>query len=111
MILIARAFILLLCVTAIRVAYDLETKQYSLQMLLNALSGIDFDFSSVLWNISELGSTASGITSGGLGEGILSVLKTIGLAVVLPVSLIADLVTFLYSVSLFVFSLLGFMPA
>lgn len=109
--LIARVFILLLCITVIRVAYGVETKQYSLQMFLNALSGIDFDFSSVLWTVSKIGDAAQSIASGGFVEGLLGTLKTIGLAITFPISLIADLLSFMYSVSVFVFSLLGFVPA
>ena len=48
---------------------------------------------------------------GGFVEGFLGTLKTIGLAITFPISLIADLLSFVYSVSVFVFSLLGFVPA
>nr|DAW31740.1 MAG TPA: hypothetical protein [Inoviridae sp.] len=84
---------------------------YTLQSFLQALSGIDFDFSSVLWTIAEIGNAAQSIGSGGFIEGLLGTLKTIGLAITFPVSLVADLLSFVYSVSVFVFSLLGFSPA
>ena len=84
---------------------------YTLQSFLQALSGIDFDFSSVLWNIAKIGDAAQNIGSGGFVEGFLDTLKVIGLAITFPISLIADLLSFVYSVSVFVFSLLGFSPA
>lgn len=84
---------------------------YTLQSFLQALSNIDFDFSSVLWTIAKIGDAAQSIGSGGFVEGFLGTLKTIGLAITFPISLIADLLSFAYSVSAFVFSLLGFVPA
>ena len=98
-------------VSMVRVAYGAAQGTYTFQSLLQALSDIDFDFSSVLWNIAEIGNAAQSIGSGGFIEGLLGTLKTIGLAITFPISLIADLLSFVYSVSVFVFSLLGFVPA
>lgn len=109
--LVARVFFLLLCVSMIRVAFDSVQGTYTLQSFLQALSGIDFDFSSILWNIAEIGNAAQSIGSGGFIEGLLGTLKTIGLALTFPISLLADLLSFVYSISVFVFSLLGFVPA
>ena len=109
--LIARVFFLLLCVSMIRVAFDSTQGTYTLQSFLHALSGIDFDFSSILWNIAKIGNAAQSIGSGGFIEGLLGTLKTIGLALTFPISLLADLLSFVYSLSVFVFSLLGFVPA
>lgn len=106
-----RVFLILLCVSMIRVAYGAAEGSYTLQSFLQALSGIDFDFSSVLWNIAEIGDAAQSIASGGFVEGFLGTLKTIGLVITFPISLLADLLSFAYSVSVFVFSLLGFNPA
>lgn len=106
-----RIFFILLCVSMIRVAYGAAEGSYTLQSFLQALSGIDFDFSSVLWNIAEIGNTARSIASGGFIEGFLGTLKTIGLVITFPISLLADFLSFVYSVSVFVFSLLGFVPA
>ena len=108
---IARVFFFLLCVSMIRVIYGASQGTYTLQSFLQALSDIDFDFSSVLWSIAEIGNAAQNIGSGGFVQGILGTLKTIGLAVTFPISLIVDLLLFLYSVSVFVFSVLGFLPA
>lgn len=109
--LIARVFFLLLCVSMVRVIYGAAQGAYTLQSFLQALSNIDFDFSSVLWTVAKIGNAAQSIGSGGFVEGLLNVVKTIGLAVTFPISLIADLLSFVYSVSVFVFSLLGFVPA
>lgn len=109
--LVARVFFLLLCVSMIRVTFDSVQGTYTLQSFLQALSGIDFDFSSILWNIAEIGNAAQSIGSGGFIEGLLGTLKTIGLVLTFPISLLADLLSFVYSVSVFVFSLLGFVPA
>ena len=109
--LISRIFFLLLCVSMIRVIYGAARGTYSLQSFLQALSTIDFDFSSVLWTVAKIGDAAQSIGSGGFIEGFLGTLKTIGLAITFPISLIADLLSFVYSVSVFVFSLLGFVPA
>lgn len=109
--LVFRVFLLLLCVSMIRLAYGAAQGTYMLQSFLQALSDIDFDFSSVLWNIAEIGNAAQSIGSGGFVEGLLGTLKTIGLAITFPISLIADLLSFVYSISVFVFSLLGFNPA
>lgn len=109
--LIARVFFLLLCVSMIRVIYGAAQGTYTLQSFLQALSNIDFDFSSVLWTVAKIGDAAQSIGSGGFIEGFLGTLKTIGLAITFPISLIADLLSFAYSVSAFVFSLLGFVPA
>lgn len=109
--LVTRVFFLLLCVSMIRVIYGAAQGTYTLQSFLQALSGIDFDFSSVLWTVAKIGDVAQSISSGGFVEGFLGTFKTIGLAVTFPISLIADLLSFMYSVSVFVFSLLGFVPA
>ena len=109
--LISRIFFLLLCVSMIRVIYGAAQGTYTLQSFLQALSDIDFDFSSVLWTVAKIGDAAQKIGSGGFVEGFLGTLKTIGLAITFPISLIADLLSFAYSVSAFVFSLLGFTPA
>lgn len=109
--LVSRVFYLLLCVSMIRVIYGAAQGTYTLQSFLQALSDIDFDFSSVLWTVAKIGDAAQSIGSGGFIEGFLGTLKTIGLAVTFPVSLVADLLSFVYSVSVFVFSLLGFVPA
>lgn len=109
--LLFRVFLVLLCVSMVRVAYGASQGAYTLQSFLQALSNIDFDFSTVLWNIAEIGNAAQSIGSGGFIEGLLGTLKTIGLAITFPISLIADLLSFVYSVSVFVFSLLGFAPA
>lgn len=109
--LITRVFLLLLCISMIRVTYGAAQGTYTLQSFLQALSGIDFDFSSVLWTIAKIGDAAQSIGSGGFIEGLLGTLKTIGLAITFPISLVADLLSFIYSVSVFVFSLLGFVPA
>ena len=61
--------------------------------------------------VAKIGNAAQSIGSGGFIEGLLGTLKTIGLAITFPISLIADLLSFVYSVSVFVFSLLGFVPA
>lgn len=106
-----RVFLTLLCVSMIRVAYGAAEGSYTLQSFLQALSSIDFDFSSILWTIAKMGDAAQSIGSGGFIEGLLGTLKTIGLAITFPVSLVADLLSFVYSVSVFVFSLLGFVPA
>lgn len=108
---IARVFFLLLCVSMIRVTFNSTQGTYTLQSFLQALSGIDFDFSSILWNIAEIGNAAQSIGSGGFVQGLLDTLKTIGLVLTFPISLLADLLSFVYSVSVFVFSLLGFVPA
>ena len=109
--LIARVFLLLLCVSMIRVVYGAAHGTYTLQSFLQAVSNIDFDFSSVLWTVAKIGNAAQNIGSGGFIEGLLGTLKTIGLAITFPISLIADFLSFVYSVSAFVFSLLGFVPA
>ena len=109
--LIARIFFLLLCVSTIRVIYGAAQGTYTLQSFLQALSDIDFDFSSVLWSVAKIGNAAQSIGSGGFVGGLLGTLKTIGLAIMFPISLVVDLLLFLYSVSVFVFSLLGFVPA
>lgn len=106
-----RVFIILLCVSMVRIAYGAAQGSFKLQSFLQALSNIDFDFSAILWNIAEIGNAAQSIGSGGFIEGLLGTLKTIGLAITFPISLIADLLSFVYSVSVFVFSLLGFVPA
>jgi hypothetical protein len=95
----------------IRVIYGAAQGTYTLQSFLQALSIIDFDFSSVLWTIAEIGNAAQNIDSGGIILGLIETVKTIGLAIVFPISLVADLLSFVYSVSVFVFSLLGFVPA
>lgn len=109
--LVTRGFFLLLCISMIRVIYGAAQGTYTLQSFLQALSDIDFDFSSVLWTVAKIGDAAQGIGSGGFIEGFLGTLKAIGLAIMFPISLIADLLSFVYSVSVFVFSLLGFVPA
>ena len=108
---VAYAFFLFLCVSMIRIIYGAAQGTYTLQSFLQALSSIDFDFSSVLWTAAKIGDAAQSIGSGGFIEGILGTLKTIGLAITFPISLIADLLSFVYSVSVFVFSLFRFVPA
>lgn len=100
--------VFLLSVSLIRYAFG-ELPPLTSSNFLRALSTVDFSFSATYSSLVEIVQTFQNLSIGGW-DVVIDVLKAIWKIITLPVDLVKDLATTLYSVLQFLAKILGFMP-
>lgn len=102
------AIAVLLTMSCIRMSFGIE-EPLTFSGLLNAISTVDFSFSSTYRTISDVVNAFSSITVGGW-DAVLDVLKAVVRVLTLPLDIVKDFFVTVSSCFVFISKLFGFTP-